>query len=102
MKKKCKNGEDLEEIIQTFIEKGDDEEFKTIILQFYDDVIDEMIEERAEYNKRQSFFLFFRTYISIIREELYIEFKDFVDDYEFDIYFRKALATYEGLGRDFL
>jgi hypothetical protein len=101
-KQQSNNVEDLEERIQTFIDKGDDEKFKSIIFEFYDDVIDEMMEERSNYDKRQSFILFFRTYLSIIREQLYVEFKDFVNNYEFDIYFRKALATYEGLGSDFV
>lgn len=98
IKKQSKSDENLMEIIENLNE----EDFLNYLIEFRDDVIDEMMEDRNDFDKRQSFILFFRTYISIIREELYIEFKNFVDDNEFDIYFRKAIATYEGIGRDFI
>ena len=48
------------------------------------------------YATRQNFSLFFRTYVSLIREELADEFKDLIDDASYDLYFRKALMSYEG------
>ena len=51
----------------------------------------------SDYTKRQSFLLFFRTYLSQIREELYKEFvPEFINNSDFDLYFRKALSVYDG------
>ena len=76
------------------------EDEDVIIDDFYENVLEEMTEK--SYDTKPSFLLFFRTYLSIIREELYTEFKTFVNDFEFDIYFRKALSTYDGIGKDFV
>jgi len=48
------------------------------------------------YAIRQNFSLFFRTYVSLIREELANEFKDLIDPTDFDLAFRRALMSYEG------
>jgi hypothetical protein len=45
---------------------------------------------------RQYFSLFFRSHLPFIREEMYAEFKEFMDDTEFDLYMRKAMVHYEG------
>lgn len=48
--------------------------------------------------ERTNFLLFFRTYIPVIREEMYKEFvPDYVDDTTFDLYMRKAIYIYEGM-----
>jgi hypothetical protein len=39
--------------------------------------------------------------MSKIREELFEEFKEFVNNFEFDLHFRKAISSYEGT-RDFV
>lgn len=51
----------------------------------------------AEYNdSRKNFLKFFRENISEIRQEMYQEFKDYMSDTDYDLYFRKALMHYEG------
>lgn len=51
----------------------------------------------AEYNdSRRNFLKFFRENISEIRQEMYEEFKDYMSDTDYDLYFRKALMHYEG------
>lgn len=46
---------------------------------------------------RPNFNLFFRKNIADIREEMYKEFTDYLDDTTFDLYMRKALSKYEGI-----
>jgi hypothetical protein len=51
----------------------------------------------AEYNQsRKNFLKFFRENISDIRQEMFSEFKDYMTDTNYDLYFRKALIHYEG------
>jgi hypothetical protein len=63
-----------------------------------DTILDEMTLPVRFFEKRGTFLKFFRTHISRIREEMYEEFKDYVNTYDYDMYFRKAIMHYEGLG----
>jgi hypothetical protein len=69
----------------------------TIIENFYDSVLNEMMLSSSDYRNRPSFLLFFRTYMSKIREEMFTEFIEYVSESEFDLYFRKALSYYDGI-----
>lgn len=64
--------------------------------EFAENVLNEMMVSSSKFNQRQNFLLFFRTYVSSIREELYKEFKDLIKDDHFDLSFRKAIINYEG------
>jgi succinate dehydrogenase flavin-adding protein (antitoxin of CptAB toxin-antitoxin module) len=55
-----------------------------------------MTVKSSNHTNRRCFALFFRTYISKIREELADEFKEFVTETDFDLFFRKAIMMYEG------
>jgi hypothetical protein len=63
-----------------------------------DTILDEMTLPVRFFEKRGTFLKFFRTHISRIREEMYEEFKEYVNTYDYDMYFRKAIMHYEGLG----
>lgn len=45
--------------------------------------------------ERKNFLRFFRNNISDIREEMYHEFKSYITDVDFDLYFRSAVLAYE-------
>lgn len=60
-------------------------------------ILDEMILPVRFYDKRGNFLKFFRTHISKIREEIYLEFKNYITDQDFDLFFRKAISHYEGI-----
>ena len=47
--------------------------------------------------ERRHFSLFFRTYMSHLREELASEFIGLVTDTEFDLSFRRAISNYDGI-----
>ena len=68
-----------------------------VVEEFYDSVLNEMMLSSSDYKNRPSFLLFFRTYMSKIREEMFTEFIDYVSESEFDLYFRKALSYYDGI-----
>jgi hypothetical protein len=59
-------------------------------------VLDEMIISSDSYDKRKNFLKFFRENISKIREELKEEYVKYIDDSDFDLYFKKAILHYEG------
>ena len=63
-----------------------------------DTILDEMTLPVRFFDKRGTFLKFFRTHMSHIREEMYEEFKDYVNTHDYDMYFRKAIMHYEGLG----
>jgi hypothetical protein len=60
------------------------------------DVLDEMTIPVLHYHLRGKFLKFFREHISFIREEMYEEFRHFMEDLDYDFYFRKAIIHYEG------
>jgi allophanate hydrolase subunit 1 len=67
-----------------------DENFQSLI-------INEMLIPVIHYDKRGNFLRFFRENISKIREDMYQEFKEYVSDTDYDLYFRKAIMNYEGI-----
>ena len=46
--------------------------------------------------KRPNFLKFFRQNIPIIRQEMFEDFKEDMEESEFDLYFRRAISKYEG------
>ena len=63
---------------------------------FSEQVINEMTVNSNEYKDRRYFLLFFRTYLPFLREELFEEFKEYLNVFEFDLTIRKAISLYEG------
>ena len=62
-----------------------------------DIILDEMTLPVRFYDKRGHFLAFFRKHISFIREDMYKEFKDYISDQDYDLFFRKAIMHYEGV-----
>ena len=62
-----------------------------------DIILDEMTLPVRFYDKRGHFLSFFRKHISFIREDMYQEFKDYISDQDYDLFFRKAIMHYEGV-----
>lgn len=83
-------------IIDDHLEKKREEKIEFAIEYFSEQVINEMTVNSNEYNDRRHFLLFFRTYLPFLREELYDEFKEYVNVFEFDLTIRKAISLYEG------
>ena len=84
-------------LIQEFLKTHKETKIQHCIEVFSENVLNEMMIDCHKYAKRQNFLLFFRTYISSIREELFEEFKEYVTPTEFDLYIRKAISYYEGV-----
>lgn len=87
----------FEDVKKLHNSENPDETKDTIIGNFYDSVLNEMMLSSSDYRNRPSFLLFFRTYMSKIREEMFKEFIEYVSESEFDLYFRKALSYYDGI-----
>jgi hypothetical protein len=79
----------LEGRLSSRIRKLEDEDFMGLVLE-------EMMLPTHLFDKRMNFLKFFMGCISQIREEMYQEFREFMEDHEFDMYFRKALISFEG------
>ena len=86
----------IRDIVVYFLSENREEKIEECIQYFSESVFNEMAIKSSMYSKRRFFGLFFRTYVSKIREELAIEFKEFVTETDFDLFFRKAIMMYEG------
>jgi len=64
-------------------------------LSLQEKVMNEMTLETTEYEKRKHFLKFLRQEVFVLREELYHEFKEYITDTDFDLYFRGAMSMYE-------
>jgi len=87
----------MKQLIAKFLEDDKDIKIKECVEFFAENVLNEMMLDSYKYANRQNFSLFFRTYISDIREELFEEFKEVLTPSEFDLCIRKAISTYEGI-----
>ena len=87
----------FEDLKKMYLKENPEKPKDTIIEEFYDSVLIEMMLSSSDYKNRPNFLLFFRTYMSKIREEMFKEFIDYVSESEFDLYFRKALSYYDGI-----
>lgn len=58
-------------------------------------VMEEMAIPSDSYELRKNFLKFFRKNMPSIREEMYQEFKNYITDGEYDLYFRSAVTMYE-------
>jgi len=86
----------IRDIVLYFLSENREEKIEECIQYFAETVFNEMAIKSSMYSKRRFFGLFFITYVSKIREELAIEFKEFVTETDFDLFFRKAIMMYEG------
>ena len=59
-------------------------------------ILEEMSIPVINFHLRGNFLKFFREHISDIREEMYQEFHEYMEDIDYDFYFRKAIIHYEG------
>jgi hypothetical protein len=66
-----------------------------LLEDFQENVLQEMSINTNDYEHRLNFLLFFRKNLLPIRQELYEEFKDYIDDASFDLYCRSAISIYE-------
>jgi hypothetical protein len=73
------------------------EKVKEIIENFKENVINEMMLPSSNYENRRNFSKFFRDNMLFVREELYNEFREYITDTDFDLYFRKAIMNYENI-----
>ena len=104
---KIKNSEEInykenismDNIVEYFLEKNNsikNDKIKICYDYFIDKLLEQMSCITSNWGNRKYFSLFFRYYVGKIREELYDEFKEYLDDTTFDLYMRKALIHYEG------
>ena len=96
-KKLNKPNAGVSEIVDEFLSKESSKKINICIESFSNKVLEEMTVSSAKSADRQYFSLFFRSNVAFIREEMYAEFKEFIDDTTFDLYMRKALMHYEGI-----
>jgi hypothetical protein len=64
--------------------------------EYMEKILNEMTVPVLLYNLRSNFLRFFRENISKIREEMYQEFRHYMEDVDYDFYFRKAIIRWEG------
>lgn len=65
------------------------------LYSFQEKIVEEMTVTCDDYQNRLNFLKFFRKNMLSIRTELYSEFKSYITDSDFDLYFRSAISSYE-------
>jgi hypothetical protein len=65
------------------------------LTEFAENVVVEMAISSSDYENRKNFLKFFRKNMLSIREELYEEFKEYMNDTDFDLYSLSAVCMYE-------
>lgn len=58
-------------------------------------ILEEMVLPSELYEHRENFLKFFRDNLPSLRDELYQEFKEYITDSQFDLFFRNAVSMYE-------
>lgn len=85
----------LSEIIDYYLIDDSEEKIMVSVEIFAENVLNEMILVSSNTGNRLNFSLFFRSHVASIREEMYKEFTEYLDDTSFDVYMRKAIMRYE-------
>ncbi len=86
----------IRDIVKEFLSENREEKIEECVEYFAESVFNEMMIKSSKSYERRSFGLFFRTYMPEIRQELADEFKEFISETDFDLFFRKAIMMYEG------
>lgn len=86
----------VKEVAEHFLAHERERRIDMCLDWFEECVINEIVLPTSKWNERTRFLLFFRTYLASIREEMYDEFKEYMDDTDFDLGFRTAICSYEG------
>ena len=86
----------IRDIVVEFLSENREEKIEECVQCFAESVFNEMMIKSSKSYERRSFGLFFRTHMPVIRQELAEEFKEFVSETDFDLFFRKAIIMYEG------
>lgn len=87
---------DIKEVINEYLCRDRYDKIRECVEIFAENVLNEITLETHKFSERPNFLLFFRTYMSSIRQELFEEFKEYINSCDFDLYFRKAISSYEG------
>jgi len=77
-------------------EYKNDDTLKVCVDDFSENVISEMTVTSSAHGEKLNYSLFFRTHIMSIRSEMFEEFKDHIQESDFDIWFRNGISKYEG------
>lgn len=85
------------QFVDTYLQTERDIKIRDCLQQLQENVLNEMIVSSSMSSERQYFSLFFRSHVAAIREEMYQEFTEHMDDTTFDLYMRKAMMHYEGI-----
>jgi hypothetical protein len=87
----------IETVTATYLKTDRERKLKTCVEDFASYILDELSEDSTvQYGSRPNFLMFFIDNVSKIREELAQEFKDLISNDSFELYFRKAIMSYEG------
>jgi len=86
----------IKDLVSEFLSENREEKIEECVQFFAESVFNEMMVKSSKSYERRSFGLFFRTHMPSIRQELADEFKEFISETDFDLFFRKAIMIYEG------
>jgi hypothetical protein len=81
--------------VKNYLKIGRKKKISLIVEEFKSNVLIEMSINTMNTSARANFLKFFRDNMLKIREEMYMEFRDYMTDTDFDLWFRAAIMSYE-------
>jgi hypothetical protein len=93
---KDSNTDEKKQLVSLFLQDDKEAKIQECFMEFTNNIIDELSGNMSRYDLRQNYNLFFNVSCDKIRIELYEEFKEYITDVDFDLYFKKAIIAYEG------
>jgi hypothetical protein len=96
-KEELNNPINLKNLIDEYLVNDRDKKIEIALEDFSTAVLDELTISTLQMDRKLNLSLFFRSSVARIREEMYQEFTEHVDDSYFDLWMRKAIIHYEGV-----
>jgi len=93
---KDSNTDEKKQLVSLFLQDDKEAKIQECFMEFTNNIIEELSGNMSRYDLRQNYNLFFNVSCDKIRIELYEEFKEYITDVDFDLYFKKAIIAYEG------
>ena len=88
--------DEKKQLVSLFLQNNKESKIQECFADFTNNIIEELSGNMSRYDLRQNYNLFFNVSCDKIRIELYEEFKQYITDVDFDLYFKKAIIAYEG------
>lgn len=90
------DGKLTSEDIDDIVSMGKGGKLVIYMSRFQENVLTELMIDTEKFSERMNFSLFLKVVVQDVYKELYDEFREYISQDDFELYFREALFTFEG------